>query len=151
MTAVPGPAEALDLQERALDALLAELGLPFEEPDDPRVARLAERHPDYPQYHRIGHKRQTAYRALTADRGLARAHADAVHRALVHDDDPSSPRWLAAVLVSAIGARGLQERLLTTLATGTPHQRRCAAHAWRWADADPADPRYLALLPRSGA
>ncbi|MEV8093835.1 hypothetical protein [Kitasatospora sp. NPDC085879] len=150
MTTAPGPAERLDLQEQALDALLAELGLPFEEPDDPRVALLAARNPHYPQYHRIGHKRQTALRALTADRALTRAHEDAVYRALVHDDDPNSPRWLAGALVTAAGARRLQDRLLTTLATGTPHQRTCAAHAWRWADADPADPRYLALLPRSG-
>ncbi|WP_431677962.1 hypothetical protein [Kitasatospora sp. KL5] len=151
MNGAPGPAaERLDLQERALDDLLAALGLPFEEPDDPRVARLAERHPHYPQYHRIGHKRQTAYRALAADRSLTRTHEDAVYRALVHDDDPSSPRWLAAVLVTATGARRLQDRLLTTLATGTSHERTCAARAWRWADADPADPRYIALLPRSG-
>ena len=123
MNGAPGPAARLGLQERALDALLADLGLPFDEPDDPRVARLAEHRPHYPQYHRIGHKRQTAHRALTADRGLARAHADAVYEALVHDDDPSSPRWLAGVLVTAIGARRLQERLLATLATGTAHQR----------------------------
>lgn len=143
-------AHRLDLQEHALDALLAELGLTWDEPGDPRAAALAERHPHYPQYHRIGHKRQYAYRALAADRALTRAHEDAVHRALVHDDDPSSPRWLAAALVAAVGARRLQERLLDTLATGTPYERGCAAGAWRWADADPADPRRLSAIARQG-
>ncbi|WP_405013881.1 hypothetical protein [Kitasatospora sp. NBC_01539] len=145
------PAHRLDRQEHSLDALLAALGLTCAPPDDdPRVTALAARHPHYPQYHRIGHKRQTAYRALAADRALTRAHEREVLTALVHDDDPSSPRWLAAALVTAVGARRLQEHLLTVLATGTPYERACAAGAWHWADADPGDPRYRAAITRSG-
>ncbi|MFD9125431.1 hypothetical protein [Kitasatospora sp. NPDC059571] len=143
-------ADGLDLQEARLDELLAALGLTCHTDDDPRVERLAATEPLYPQYHRIGHKRQTAYRALAADRALARDHADAVLAALLCDDDPSSPRWLAAVLLTAIGRRALQDRLLAALADGTPHQRECAANAWRWADTAPDDPRYLAALARSG-
>jgi hypothetical protein len=130
-------AARLDLQEHSLDALLTVLGLGTATEPDPRVDRLARFEPLYPQYHRIGHKRQTAYRALAADRTLARRHADAVYAALVHDDDPSSPRWLTSVLLTAVGRRHLQERLLGTVADGTPYQRACAAGGWRWSDPSP--------------
>jgi hypothetical protein len=124
-------AARLDLQEHSLDALLTVLGLSTLPEPDPRVDRLARLEPLYPQYHRIGHKRQAAYRALAAD------------RALVHDDDPNSPRWLTSVLLTAVGRRRLQERLLGTVADGTPYQRACAAGGWRWADPTPGDDARL--------
>jgi hypothetical protein len=136
-------AARLDLQEHSLDALLTVLGLSTVPEPDPRVDRLARLEPLYPQYHRIGHKRQAAYRALAADRALARSHADAVYAALVHDDDPNSPRWLTSVLLTAVGRRRLQERLLGTVADGTPYQRACAAGGWRWADPAPGDDARL--------
>ncbi|MEV4612967.1 hypothetical protein AB0K43_10225 [Kitasatospora sp. NPDC049258] len=126
--------ERLDLQERSLDELLAGLELSCGEPGDERVERLAERQPHYRQYHRIGHKRQTAFQALSADRALAERHFEAAVRALLHDDDPSSPRWLAQALAAGAGRRRLLEALLRAAEQGTPYQRACAANAWRWAE-----------------
>ncbi|WP_371496302.1 hypothetical protein OG871_10710 [Kitasatospora sp. NBC_00374] len=126
--------ERLAAQERGLDGLLAGLGLVCEEPFDERVARLAEHQPLYPQYHRIGHKRQTVCRALEADRAAAAHHYDRALAVLLYDDDPSSPRWLTAVLVAAVGRRRVLADLLRAAEHGTPDERRCAAHAWRWAE-----------------
>lgn len=99
-------AARLDAQEAALDALLAALdervGDDAAEPDA-RVAALDARAPGYAQYHRIGHKRQAAYRRLAGDRAAARAHYAPVLAALLADDDLSSPCWLAQVLVVAGG------------------------------------------------
>jgi len=127
--------ERLDAQEAALDALLAVLGLEVRVEPDERVAALAARAPGYAQYHRIGHKRQTAYRHLAEDRAAARAHYGPVLDALLADDDPSSPRWLAQVLAVAGGSRRLQEELVTALEDGGPLRQACAVGAWRWADA----------------
>ncbi|WP_033822670.1 hypothetical protein [Kitasatospora sp. MBT63] len=126
--------ERLDRQERGLDALLDALALSWQDEADERVARLAERQPHYPQYHRIGHKRQTVRRALEGDRAAAVRHYDQVLAVLLLDDDHSSPRWLAAALVAAAGRRRVLESLLHAAEAGTPDQRRCAAHAWRWAE-----------------
>ncbi|MFG2821442.1 hypothetical protein ACGFX4_18685 [Kitasatospora sp. NPDC048365] len=120
-------------QEAALDALLAALGLEHHEQPDERVARLDAQAPGYARHHRIGHKRQTAYRALEADRALTARHADLVVQALAADDDPTSPSWLTRALLAAIGHRRTMEALLTLLEHGTPHQRTCAAAAWHWA------------------
>jgi hypothetical protein len=125
----------LGLQEDALDELLAVLGVAYEESEDPRVGRLAEREPLYPQYHRIGHKRQLAYRTLAADRRLVREHYEPAFRALIHDDDPSSPRWLAQVLLTGAGRVRLAEDLVRTVEQGTPYEQGCAVGAWRWAEA----------------
>ncbi|MFC9324117.1 hypothetical protein [Kitasatospora sp. NPDC057015] len=128
-------AERLAGQEQALDELLDALGLPWqEEQADERVALLAERQPHYPRYHRIGHKRQLAYRALEADRALAARHYERVLAALLRDDDPSSPRWLATALVAAVGRRRVLTDLVRAVEDGTPGERHCAAGAWRWAE-----------------
>ncbi|QKW19094.1 hypothetical protein HUT16_08495 [Kitasatospora sp. NA04385] len=129
----------LDAQEAALDALLAVLGLEVRTEPDERVAALAARAPGYEQYHRIGHKRQAAYRHLAADRAAARAHYGPVLAALLTDDDPSSPRWLAQVLLAAGGRRRLQEELVAAVEDGGPLRRACAVGAWRWADAPYGD------------
>ncbi|MDH6127103.1 hypothetical protein [Kitasatospora sp. GP82] len=119
-------------QEARLDELVRALGLEWTDPDDPRVAALGERQPHYPQYHRIGHKRQLAVRELTGKRAPVEQHYRLVVRALVADDDPSSPRWLAAVLVAAVGRRRVQESLLRAVEEGDPYQQVCAVGAWRW-------------------
>ncbi|MFD5565710.1 hypothetical protein [Kitasatospora griseola] len=125
----------LDAQEAALDALLEALDMSAEVPQDDRVARLAERAPGYAQYHRIGHKRQAAYRRLTADRAAAHHAYPLVLAALLTDDDPSSPRWFAQVLLTAGGRRRLQEELVAAVAADDPLRQVCAVGAWRWADA----------------
>ncbi|GAA4844147.1 hypothetical protein [Kitasatospora terrestris] len=125
--------ERLSAQEAALDALLGALGLRYEEQPDERVARLDARAPGYAQYHRIGHKRQTAYRALEADRRLTADHADLVVRALLADDDPTSPSWLTRALLDALGRRRTVDALTTAAAHGTPYQQSCAARALHWA------------------
>ncbi|BAJ27819.1 MULTISPECIES: hypothetical protein [Kitasatospora] len=131
-------AARLDAQEAALDALLAALdervGDDAAEPDA-RVAALDARAPGYAQYHRIGHKRQAAYRRLAGDRAAARAHYAPVLAALLADDDLSSPCWLAQVLVVAGGRRRLQEELVAAVEGGEPLRQACAVGAWRWADA----------------
>ncbi|MFJ1702435.1 hypothetical protein [Kitasatospora sp. NPDC088346] len=126
--------ERLGRQERGLDELLAALALDWQDEPDERVARLAERQPHYPQYHRIGHKRQTVRRALEADRAAAAHHYDLVLAAVLREDDPSAPRWLTAALVAAVGRRRVLEDLLRAAERGTPDERRCAGHAWRWAE-----------------
>ncbi|KDN86206.1 hypothetical protein [Kitasatospora cheerisanensis] len=135
----------LDAQEAALDALLAALGTVVEVPQDDRVARLAERAPGYPQYHRIGHKRQAAYRRLEADRAAAHRAYPLVLAALLADDDPSSPRWLAQVLLVVGGRRRLQEELVAAVEGGDPLRQGCAVGAWRWAEAvdGPLAERFL--------
>ncbi|WP_457028194.1 hypothetical protein [Kitasatospora sp. P5_F3] len=107
--------DARDLaeQERCLDELLGVLGLVFDEPADPRVEALAARQPLYPQYHRVGHKRQLVRLALEGERRLVREHYDAVLRAVLTDRDVNSPRWLVAVLVGAVGRRRVEQDLLT--------------------------------------
>ncbi|MEV4557515.1 hypothetical protein AB0K51_11025 [Kitasatospora sp. NPDC049285] len=125
----------LDAQEAALDALLAAVGAEFEPVEDARVARLDERAPGYAQYHRIGHKRQAAYRLLAADRAATDRHYPAVLDALLADDDPSSPRWLAQVLLAAGGRGRLQQALVEAVERGGPYRQACAVGAWRWADA----------------
>ncbi|GLW70620.1 hypothetical protein Kpho02_29190 [Kitasatospora phosalacinea] len=135
----PGRGARLDAQEAALDALLAALGIEVRIEPDERVAALAARAPGYAQYHRIGHKRQTAYRHLAEDRAAARAHYGPVLDALLADDDPSSPRWLAQVLLAAGGRRRLQEELLAAVQGGAPLRQACAVGAWRWADAPYGD------------
>lgn len=122
----------LMLQESHLDSLLAALRLEWAEPEDPRIAALAEREPLFPQYHRIGHKRQSAVRALTGNRALVERHYERVLSALVHDDGPSSPRWFAALLVPAVSRRRVLEDLLRVVEDGTPYPRACAAAAWKW-------------------
>ncbi|RPE35371.1 hypothetical protein [Kitasatospora cineracea] len=129
----------LDAQEAALDALLAALGTEVRTEPDPRVDALAARAPGYAQYHRIGHKRQAAYRRLAEDRAAVRAHYGAVLDALLADDDPSSPRWLAQVLAVGGGSRRLQQELVAALESGDPLRRVCAVGAWRWADAPHPD------------
>lgn len=128
-------AERLTLQEGCLDGLLEALGLEWTDPEDPRLARFAEREPLYPQYHRIGHKRQSAVQALTGNRPLVERHYERVLWALVHDDNPSSPRWLAGLLVSAVGRRRVQESLVRVIEEGTPYRQACAAAAWKWTEA----------------
>ncbi|MFJ5231786.1 hypothetical protein ACIQBJ_18055 [Kitasatospora sp. NPDC088391] len=91
-------AARLDAQEAALDALLASLGTRVEPVEDARVARLDATAPGYAQYHRIGHKRQAAYRLLLVDRAAAHRDYPLVLDALLADDDLSSPRWFAQVL-----------------------------------------------------
>ncbi|MFB7664654.1 hypothetical protein ACFC1R_12015 [Kitasatospora sp. NPDC056138] len=122
-------------QEGCLDELLEALGVVWTDPADPRVAAFAEREPHYPQYHRVGHKRQSAVQALTGNRPLVERHYTSVLRALVSDDDPSSPRWLAAVLVAAVGRRRVQESLVQAVEAGDPYQQVCAAGAWTWVQA----------------
>ncbi|GAA2144990.1 hypothetical protein GCM10009760_33140 [Kitasatospora kazusensis] len=124
----------LTLQESCLDGLLAELGLEWAEAEDPRITALAARQPLFPQYHRIGHKRQLAVQALTGDRALVQRHYERVLAVLVHDDDPNSPRWLAALLVPAMGRRRVLEDLLRVVEDGTPYRRACAAAAWKWVE-----------------
>ncbi|WP_033212987.1 hypothetical protein [Kitasatospora phosalacinea] len=144
--------ERLDAQEAALDALLAALGVQVRIEPDERVAALAARAPGYEQYHRIGHKRQAAYRHLAGDRAAVRAHYGPVLEALLTDDDPSSPRWLAQVLVVAGGRRRLQEELVAAVEAGGPLRRACAAGAWRWADAPYEDlARRFRAACREGA
>lgn len=111
--------DARDLaeQERCLDELLGAFGLLFDEPADPRVEALAAREPLYPQYHRIGHKRQLVIRALETDRHLVVAHYPAVLRAVVADQDVNSPRWLVAVLAGAVGRRRAEQDLRAAGAT----------------------------------
>ncbi|WP_354639476.1 hypothetical protein [Kitasatospora camelliae] len=130
-------AARLEWQEARLDGLLGALGAEVELVEDPRVARFAEREPLYPLYHRVGHKRQAAYRALggeRVDRARVSEHYDLVLAALTADDDPSSPRWLAQSLVAAAGRRRVLESLLRTVELGTPYERGCAAGVWRWAE-----------------
>ncbi|GLW52371.1 hypothetical protein [Kitasatospora phosalacinea] len=129
----------LDAQEAALDALLAVLGVEVRTEPDERVAALDARAPGYAQYHRIGHKRQAAYRHLAEDRAAARTHYGPVLDALLADDDPSSPCWLAQVLVLAGGRRRLQEELVAAVEGGPPLRQACAVGAWRWADAPYGD------------
>ncbi|GAA2095020.1 hypothetical protein GCM10009759_22880 [Kitasatospora saccharophila] len=129
----------MDAQEAALDALLAALGLEVRIEPDARVAALAARAAGYEQYHRIGHKRQAAYRHLAADRAAVRTHYRSVLDALLTDDDPSSPRWLAQVLAVAGGSRRLQQELVAALEDGEPLRQVCAVGAWRWADAPHGD------------
>ncbi|MGE7433203.1 hypothetical protein [Kitasatospora sp. NPDC001175] len=119
-------------QEGCLDELLRSLGVEWTEPDDPRVAAFAQREPYFPQYHRIGHKRQSAVRELTGRRALVERHYELVLRALVSDDDRSSPRSLAAVLVESVGRRRVQESLVRAVEDGDPYQQACAAGAWPW-------------------
>ncbi|MER8182449.1 hypothetical protein [Kitasatospora sp. NPDC094015] len=126
--------ERLGRQEDGLDDLLAALGLTWPDEPDERVARLAQQQPHYPQYHRIGHKRQTVRRALEADRTAAARHFEPVLALLLLDDDPSSPRWLTTALVAAVGHRRVLAGLLHAAEEGTPDQRRCAANAWHWAE-----------------
>ncbi|MER5864735.1 hypothetical protein [Kitasatospora sp. NPDC002040] len=114
----------LTAQEHCLDELLTALGVVWSESPDPRVEALAERYPDYRCYHRIGHKRQLALRALEADRRLVLGHYPAVLRAVVADRDVNSPRWLVVVLASAVGRRRAEADLLAAGAS---------ADALRWA------------------
>ncbi|BFV59936.1 hypothetical protein KCMC57_up50400 [Kitasatospora sp. CMC57] len=116
-------ARSLAEQERCLDELLGALGLAWDEPADPRVEALAARQPLYPQYHRIGHKRQLAYRTLDGERRLVLGSYDAVVRAVVADRGTDSPRWLVSVLVSAVGRRRAEADLLAAGAS---------ADALRW-------------------
>ncbi|GAA0655570.1 hypothetical protein GCM10010193_02470 [Kitasatospora atroaurantiaca] len=125
----------LALQEGCLDELLEALGLEWADSADPRIAAFAERQPHFPQYHRIGHKRQLVVQHVTGNRPLVEQHYDQLVRALVHDEDPSSPRWLAAALVQAVGRRRVQESLVRVMEEGTPYQRACAAGAWNWVQA----------------
>ncbi|MFJ5924286.1 hypothetical protein ACIQF6_16970 [Kitasatospora sp. NPDC092948] len=143
----------LDAQEAALDALLETLGETVEIPQDDRVDRLAEHLPDYPQYHRIGHKRQAAYRRLTEDRAAAHGCYPQVLAALLADDDPSSPRWLAQVLLTAGGRRRLQEELVAAVEHGDPLRQACAVGAWRWADpmGGPLAERFLTVRREAAA
>ncbi|GAA2748604.1 hypothetical protein GCM10010440_49650 [Kitasatospora cinereorecta] len=127
--------ERLAEQEAALDALLADLGVTYDAEPDERVARLAARAPGYERYHRIGHKRQLALRTLDGDRATTARHADAVLRALLADDDPSSPNWLTGVLVPAIGRRQVQRALVAAVEHGTPYAQGCAVGVWHWAQA----------------
>ncbi|MFD7642547.1 hypothetical protein ACFV4P_18020 [Kitasatospora sp. NPDC059795] len=135
----------LDAQEAALDALLAALDVTVEASGDERVARLEARASGFAQYHRIGHKRQAAYRRLAADREAAHRLYPLVLDALLADDDASSPRWLAQVLVSVGGRRRLQEELAAAVADGDPLRQVCAVGAWRWAEAvdGPLAERFL--------
>ncbi|MFD8480058.1 hypothetical protein [Kitasatospora sp. NPDC059673] len=136
----------LDVQEVALDALLEALGEAVDDTSqDDRVARLDAQAPGYAQYHRIGHKRQAAYRRLAADRAAAHRCYPLVLAALLTDDDPSSPRWLAQVLLTAGGWRRLQEELVAAMEGGDPLRQVCAVGAWRWADAvdGPVTERFL--------
>ncbi|WP_441246705.1 hypothetical protein [Kitasatospora sp. McL0602] len=112
-------------QEECLDALLRAVGLTWTEEHDPRVARLAAQHPLYPLYHRIGHKRQAAAQALTDDRALADRCYDQALRALLHDDDPNSPRHLVEALARTVGTRRLRAALE---ASDSPN----AARALHW-------------------
>ncbi|RKE18532.1 hypothetical protein [Streptomyces sp. TLI_171] len=141
----------LDAQEAALDALLAGLGVEVDVPADERVTRLAEHAPGYEQYHRIGHKRQAAYRLLLADRAVARAHYGPALEALLADDDPSSPRWLVQALLAAGGRRRLQEELVAAVEDGGPLRQVCAVGAWRWADAPYGDLADRFLVARREA
>ncbi|RAJ43759.1 hypothetical protein K353_02019 [Kitasatospora sp. SolWspMP-SS2h] len=142
----------LDAQEAALDALLAALGIEAPPAPDARVEALAACAPGYAQYHRIGHKRQAAYRHLTGDRAATRTHYPAVLDALLTDDDPSSPRWLAQALAVAGGSRRLQQELLTALETGDPLRQVCALTAWRWADTPHPDlARHFRTARRAAA
>ncbi|MGW4646689.1 hypothetical protein [Kitasatospora sp. NPDC004289] len=98
--------QSLGEQERCLDELLTALGLAWDEPADPRVEALAARQPLYPQYHRVGHKRQLVFRTLEAGpRQRVLEHYPALLRAVAADPDPSSPRFLVAVLADAVGPR----------------------------------------------
>ncbi|MFF0392420.1 hypothetical protein ACFYS8_27545 [Kitasatospora sp. NPDC004615] len=138
----------LDAQEAALDALLEALGEAVgDTSQDDRVARLDAQAPGYAQYHRIGHKRQAAYRRLSADRAAAHHCYPLVLAALLADDDPSSPRWLAQVLLTVGGRRRLQEELVAAVEGGDPLRQVCAVGAWRWADAGdgPVAERFLAV------
>ncbi|WP_405016861.1 hypothetical protein OHV05_06945 [Kitasatospora sp. NBC_00070] len=114
----------LDAQEARLDELLALLGLVLDEPADRRVEALAAGQPLYPQFHRIGHKRQLVLRALEDDRRSVLAHYPAVLGAVVADRDANSPRWLVAVLAGAVGRRRAEADLLAAGAS---------ADALRWA------------------
>ncbi|MGW4381326.1 hypothetical protein [Kitasatospora sp. NPDC004531] len=143
----------LDAQEAALDALVAALGVVVDVPSDERVARLDAQAPGYAQYHRIGHKRQAAYRRLTAEREAAHRLYPLVLDALLADDDPSSPRWLAQVLLTVGGRRRLQEELVAAVAGGDPLRQACAVGAWRWADAvdGPLAERFVAARREAAA
>lgn len=133
----------LSAQEAALDELLAVLGLTYEASEDPRVARFAKQQPLYPQFHRIGHKRQLAFRALTADRRLVRENYGPVLRALVHDDDLNSPRWFVQVLADGVGRQRVAEDLIRAVEQGSPYEQGCAVGAWRWVEASPgAEERF---------
>ncbi|MFJ8042669.1 hypothetical protein ACIRBX_19480 [Kitasatospora sp. NPDC096147] len=123
-------ARALDAQEHCLDELLTALGLGWDEPADPRVEALAVRQPLFPQYHRVGHKRQLVYRTLEAgSRQQVLAHYPAVLRTVAADPDPNSPRWLVAVLAGAVGPRRARADLEAAGAS---------AHTLRWALPDGA-------------
>ncbi|MGK4583872.1 hypothetical protein [Kitasatospora sp. HPMI-4] len=124
--------ERMARQEGCLDELLAALGVEWTEPDDPRVAAFAEREPHFPQYHRIGHKRQAAVQELSGRRAPVESHYELVVRALVSDDDRSSPRLLAAALMAAVGRRRVQESLVRAVEDGDPYQQVCATGAWPW-------------------
>ncbi|MER5640680.1 hypothetical protein ABT095_27495 [Kitasatospora sp. NPDC002227] len=118
----------LDAQEAALDALLAAAGVAFEEEPDPRVERLAAAQPLYPQYHRIGHKRQAAVQALAGDRELASRCYPLALRALLADEDVNSPRHLVEALARTVGTR----RLAADLAAVPEAERAAAARALHW-------------------
>ncbi|WP_104815509.1 hypothetical protein [Kitasatospora sp. MMS16-BH015] len=122
----------LDRQEAALDELLRVAGVVYTEEADPRVARLAEVQPLFPQYHRIGHKRQAAVRALTADRALAERCYAAALRALLADEDPNSPRHLVEALARTVGGRRLAVDLGALREGGSEAEREAAARALHW-------------------